>query len=54
MEVKKCIALFIWYFRAELAEVGQKEPDYVALLFVQRGPLPVRISLRTSGEREKY
>lgn len=53
MEVKKCIALFIWYFQVELAEVGQKEPDYLALLFVQRGPLPVRISLRTSGEREK-
>jgi hypothetical protein len=53
MEIKKCISLFVWYFKAELAEVGQEEPKYFPLFVVQRGPLPVRISLRKSGKAEK-
>lgn len=52
MEIKKCIATFVWYFKAELAEVGQEEPTYFPSFGILRGSLPVRISLRRSGEPE--
>jgi hypothetical protein len=42
-EVKKCMALFVWYFDAYFVESDQKEPYYLDFFSVKRGPLPLKI-----------
>ena len=43
MELRLTIAMFLWHFDAEFAEVGKLEPYYKDAFVVLRGPLPVRI-----------
>lgn len=53
MELKMILAMFIWHFDAEFAEVGQLEPYYKDAFVALRGPLPIRIKrvLRVRSER---
>ena len=43
MELKIILAMFIWHFDAEFAEVGQPEPFFKDAFTAIRGPLPIRI-----------
>jgi len=45
-EVRKCMALFVWCYDADLVQVDQREPYYKDAFSVKRGPLPVKISPR--------
>lgn len=43
IEVRRVIAIFIWYFDAEFVEEGQAEPPYEDGFVAVRGPLRLRI-----------
>ena len=44
MELRYAIAMFVWNFDAQLADVGQKEPYYKDAFAVLRGPNWLRIT----------
>ena len=44
MEIKKCISVFVFCLDVELAEPGQKEPDYKDSFGVERTSLLVRVN----------
>jgi cytochrome P450 len=43
MEMKMTLAMFIWHFDAEFAEIGQPEPYFKDGFLALRGPLPIHL-----------